>query len=181
MTVASLLPPNATPLERAIEQAMARNYDLPVGLRDLWNPSTCTIELLPYLAWGLSLDSWSPDWPEAVRRERVRQAISIQRRKGTAASVRAVVGTFGGTVAIREWWEMQPPGPPHTFQLVLNVSGQNGAPADAAFVDDVIAEVRRTKPVRSHFTFTQGIDAAGAVGLIGVARPATYARLALAA
>lgn len=181
MTFVSLLPPNATPLERAIEQASARAFDLPVGLRDLWNPTTCPIELLPYLAWALSLDTWSPDWPENVRRERVRQAISIQRRKGTAESVRAVVRAFGGSVAIREWWEMTPPGEPHTFSLVLNVAGQGGAPATAAFVDDVVAEIRRTKPVRSHFTFTQALAATGVIGAICVARPVAYARLDLAA
>lgn len=45
----------------------------------------------------------------------------------------------------------------------------------------MIGAVHRAKPVRSHFTFTQALTAAGAVGLVGAARPATYARLALAA
>jgi phage tail P2-like protein len=181
MTAPMLLPPNASALERAIDVTGARAFDLPVALRDLWNPSTCPVDLLPYLAWGLSLDSWSPDWPEAVRRERVRRAIPIQRRKGTAQSVRDVIASFGGAVAIREWWQTAPRGAPHTFALVLNVSAADGAPADAAFVDAIIAEVHRTKPVRSHFTFTQGVDARGAIRTIGVVRPVTYARLDMAA
>jgi len=110
----------------------------------------------------------------------VRKAIPIARQKGTAASVRAVVQSFGGSVAIREWWQVVPKADPHTFSLVLNLD-QNGAPASAAFVDQVIAEVGRAKPVRSHFTFTQGITAKASVGLVAAVRPTIYARLSCTA
>lgn len=176
-----LLPDNATRLERGLEDATARLGDMPVPLRSLWDPSTCPVDLLPYLAWALSIDSWSSEWPVGVKRERVRQAIAIQRRKGTSESVRAVVQSFGGSVAVREWWQQEPKGEPHTFSLVLNLGDQAGETATAEYVDQVIAEVARTKPTRSHFTFTQGLNAAGSIGLIGAARPITYARLALAA
>jgi phage tail P2-like protein len=176
----SLLPPNATPLERGLEGAIERLSDVPVPLRRLWSPDTAELSVeLPYLAWALSIDAWSSDWPEAVRRERVRQAMAIQRRKGTVESVRTVVQSFGGAIALREWWQKDPPGEPHTFELVLTLTGVEGAEASAAFVDAVIAEVARTKPVRSHFTFTQGLSAAGGVAVVGAARPTIYARLAL--
>lgn len=177
----TLLPPNSTPLERAVDAAAARIADIPTPLRDLWNPETCPADLLPYLAWALSIDAWSSDWPEPVRRARVRNAMAIARRKGTAESVRAVVESFGGSVALREWWQMEPPGAPHTFQLVVDLSGRDGAPATAAFADAVIAEVRRTKPVRSHFTYTQGLAFARPLGLIAAARPVIAARLQFAA
>jgi hypothetical protein len=45
-------------------------------------------------------------------------------------------------------------GLPHTFSLILNLDSA-GAPASAAFVDQVIAEVNRAKPARSTFTFTR--------------------------
>ncbi|WP_294257203.1 phage tail protein I [uncultured Sphingomonas sp.] len=179
--IRSLLPPNVTALERAIEAATARVGDLPVPLRDLINPDTCPLPLLPFLAWAVSIDAWSSDWPEAVKRTRVRRAIEIQRHKGTASSVRAVVESFGGAVALREWWQLDPPGPPHTFTLAVELSGGDGAPATAAFADAVINEVRRTKPVRSHFSFSQGLRFTGATGLVAVARPAIFTRLAFAA
>lgn len=174
---ASLLPPNASPLERAFEASTERMADLPVPLRELTDPDLCPLEDLPFLAWALSLDAWSSDWPEAVKRARVRHAIEIQRRKGTSDSVRSVVESFGGAVALREWWQTEPRGEPHTFALVVELSGTDGEPATAAFADAVIAEVSRTKPVRSHFTFTQGLSFARRVGMIGCARPATFARL----
>lgn len=177
----SLLPPTASKLERAIEAATARLMDIDTNLRKLWSPSDCPENLLPWLAWALSLDSWSSDWPIGIKRERVRRALEIARSKGTAASVRAVVQSFGGQVALREWWQQNPPADPHTFDLVLTLNGEGGQPATARFVDAVIAEVQRTKPVRSHFTFTQGLSAAGAVGLVAAARAANYVRLSLSA
>lgn len=176
MTYPSILPPYSTVQEKALEQLAAGMLDLPVAIRTIWSAYDCPIEFLPWLAWGLSLDNWSTDWSEAVKRERVRQAIPIARRKGTAESVRSVVASFGGSVAIREWWQMEPKGVPHTFNLVLSLD-QQGAPASAAFVDQVIGEVTRAKPARSHFTFTQGLSAAGHVGLVAEVRPTIYARL----
>lgn len=176
----SILPPASTALEKALEQIAAKRTDLPVQLRSYRQPANLDMSILPWLAWELSLDNWSSDWSEDVKRARVRQAIPIARQKGTAAAVRATVASFGGSVAIREWWQSEPRGEPHTFSLVMNLN-QNGAPASAAFVESVIAEVIRAKPARSHFTFTQGLSARGSVGLVAVARPAVFARISCAA
>lgn len=177
----TLLPPNATAFERAIEAATARVGNVPVPLRDLWNPATCPLSLLPYLAWALSIDSWSSDWPEMVKRKRVAAALQIQRSKGTADAVRTVVESFGGAVALREWWQTTPRGAPHTFELVVSLDGLVGAEQTAAFADAVIAEVHRAKPVRSVFTFSQALTARADLGVIAAARPAVFARLSLAA
>ena len=52
-----LLPANATPLERALAETTARLSDVAVPIRDLWSPENCPTELLPWLAWALSVDS----------------------------------------------------------------------------------------------------------------------------
>lgn len=171
----SLLPPNASPLERKLEQATLRLGTMAVPLRELWNPDTCPANLLPWLAWTLSLDNWQPYWPDAVKRERIRQAVAIQRRKGTAHSVRAVVASFGGALTLREWWQTNPRGTPHTFEVVLTLGA--GVPNTADYQRDIIGEIERTKPVRAHFTFTLGLAATGGLGLQGAARPITYRRL----
>jgi P2-related tail formation protein len=46
-------------------------------------------------------------------------------------------------------------GAPHTFEAVMTIANQDGQSATAMFVEDVIGEITRTKPVRSHFTFTR--------------------------
>lgn len=173
----TLLPLNATPGERNIEAATARIGDVGAPLRDLWNPDTCPAALLPWLAWALSIDGWRPTWPEYIKRARIRSALNVARKKGTADSVRQVVASFGGAITLREWWQNEPPTEPHTFELTLTVAGDGGAPPTAEFVDDVIAEVARTKPLRSHFTFTQGLTASTGVGVIAGARVAVYRRL----
>lgn len=174
----SLLPPNSTPLERALEQLAALRIDaIPVPHRDFWSAETCPEDALPWLAWGLSIDLWDPAWPIDIRRARVASAIAIQRIKGTAKSVSDVVASFGGQVAIREWWEQVPPGAPHTFSLTVALGGQGAAAPSAEFIDAVIGEVRRAKPVRSHFDFTVALNARARIGLRAVGRPAVFARI----
>lgn len=175
----SLLPPNATAQERALEAVTARISNVPIPAPDIIDPDTCPEALLPWLAWALSVDDWSADWTLRVKRAQVRNAIAIQRRKGTANSVSQIVEAFGGAVQLREWWQMEPPGEPHTFDMVLTVQGNDGQAASAEFVEAVINAVSRTKPVRSHFSFTQGLQATGAVGMVGGARVAGYRRLQL--
>lgn len=174
----SLLPINATAQERAIEAATARLASVPVPILSLWDPARCPVALLPWLAWALSVDTWSPDWPEAVKRARIARAIEIQRKKGTLAGIRAVVSVFGGAVSIVEWWQKTPRGTPHSFDVNLQLGQINGAPAPAALIEDVITEIRRAKPARSHFEFLLGVEAVAREGLIAVSRPAIYARLA---
>lgn len=177
MMFPSILPPASTSLERAVEQLTVRLNGVDVDLPSrLWNPEICPPDMLPWMAWGLSLDAWDSTWPESIRRSRVASAIAIARKKGTAASVRSVIASFGGSVAIREWWQMEPPGTPHTFSLVMNL-GDPDAPVSGSFVDQVIAEVTRVKPVRSHFTFTLGLNGAALIGLIAATRPIIYARI----
>lgn len=173
----SLLPPNATSVEKAIEASTARLERIDAPLRQLWNADTCPADLLPWLAWSLSIDAWDAAWPEALKRTRIRSAISIQRHKGTVASVRDTVESFGGGVALREWFEQDPPAAPYTFELTVTLNDLDGAPPSVAFVDQVIAEVGRTKPARAHFTFTQGLQATARLGLTVRGRAAIYARL----
>jgi phage tail P2-like protein len=99
----TLLPPNATPQEAAIDLASARIGDVPVPLDRLWNPLTCPESALPWLAWALSVDEWDAGWPEDRRRATIAQAVFVHRRKGTLASVRAALSAAGlGTATITE-------------------------------------------------------------------------------
>ncbi|WP_137681172.1 phage tail protein I [Aurantiacibacter suaedae] len=174
----SLLPPNAVALERALEQLVdARIGAIDVPLRDLWSAENCPEDLLPWLAWALSIDQWSSDWPLHIRRARVASAIAIQSIKGTTQSVIDVVDSFGGAVVVREWFEVDPPAAPHTFSLSVSLGGQSEAVPSQEFIDAVIAEVARTKPARSHFTFTTAQNARAAIGLRAVARPMVNTRI----
>ena len=177
----SLLAPNAKRLTRALEVIARKIEEIPTDLTVLADPERCPARFLPWLAFEQSVDSWKPDWSEAVKRSLIAASIGIHRRKGSAKSVRDVVRAFGGDVAIREWWQLEPRGEPHTFDIVITLTGQDGAPATAAFVEEVIDEVARTKPARSWFTATQGIRAESCLAIAAAARVANYRRLQLEA
>ena len=178
----SLLPPNASALDRAAEKVMATHLStIPQPHRALWNPDTCPLSHLPWLAWSMGVEAWRTEWPEAIKRAIVRNAIQVQRQRGTIKSVRDTVASFGGAISIRDWWQTTPKGTPHTFELVFTMTGQDGAQSSAAFVQDVMAEVARVKPLRSHFTFIQGLNASASIKLAAVGRPMAYARLDMAA
>ena len=90
-----LLPPNATPLERALEQVFARISETPVPVGDLWSPERCPVEFLPWLAWALSVDEWDGEWPEERKRAAIAQSAELHRHKGTVWSVREALRRAG--------------------------------------------------------------------------------------
>ena len=95
----SILPPNRTPFEEAIEGASAARFPPPVHLiADVWNPETCPADLLPYLAWGLSVDLWDERWSETTKREVCRKAFTLHRLKTTPAGIKAHVELTGAKV-----------------------------------------------------------------------------------
>ncbi|WNJ80517.1 phage tail protein I [Cedecea neteri] len=118
----SLLPPGSSSLERRLAQTCSGISDLQVPLRDLWNPATCPISFLPYLAWAFSVDRWDESWTESVKRRVVKDAFYIHQHKGTASAVRRVVEPFGFLIRIIEWWQTgEAPG---TFRLDIGVQDQ---------------------------------------------------------
>lgn len=78
-----ILSPNATEYERTLASQVDRLLELDIPIRKLWNPWTCPENLLPYLAWALSVDLWESDWPVTKRRSVVANAIKHHRIKGT--------------------------------------------------------------------------------------------------
>ncbi|EYC51449.1 tail protein [Hylemonella gracilis str. Niagara R] len=176
---AQLLPPNATALERAVVQVFAEELAcIPQPHRDLWNPSTCPVALLPLLAWSLGAETWDENWPVSIKRSVTSSALTTNRFKGRASAVRGIVRAFGGAITIVEWWQKTPKGVPHTFEIILSVGTEDAEDAAARYAQ-LIREVKRLKPLRSHFTATQALSARGTAHLAAVGRPATFRRLSL--
>lgn len=95
-----LLPPsNATPWEKVVSLVGAERRPLPAELiKAVWNPWTCPARLLPYLAWGLSVDIWDEAWPETKQREVVAKSLLLHRLKTTPAGIKAHVALTGAEV-----------------------------------------------------------------------------------
>jgi phage tail P2-like protein len=167
MTIESLLPPASTALERALEQVSALRVDaLDAPVDTVWNPATIAAPLLPWLAWGLSIDRWNPDWSEAKKRTAIADAIADQRQKGTPASLRTILNDYEPLLALVEWFDLNPRGIPHTFEIRLPVGDNRTPPERAAMIADVIRDIAMVKPVRSHFRFVQLLDLAQLIRVV---------------
>ncbi|HCD9834329.1 phage tail protein I [Pseudomonas corrugata] len=118
---ARLLPTNASELERLAAEAFAQIERTPIPLRELWNPDTCPVELLPILAWSFSVDRWSQAWPVSAKRNAIKAAYFIHAHKGTIGALRRVVEPLGYLIEVREWWQEAPLGVPGTFRLLIGV------------------------------------------------------------
>ena len=149
MTSPSLLPRNASDLERQAAQALTQIQRVPVPLRQLWNPDTCPAELLPYLAWSLSVDRWDSKWLEGTKRAAIRASYVIHSRKGTIGALRRVVEPLGYLIEIVEWWQTVPEGVPGTFALKVGV-------LDTGITEEMYQEltflIDDAKPVSRHLT-----------------------------
>jgi phage tail P2-like protein len=155
----SLLPPNATSGERGLEAAMRCGIDLS-AVGTLWNPATCPADVLPFLAWGLAISHWDPDWTEAEKRAAVADAIPFHQRKGTRAAVEEVLARFHPLLSVVEWWQAKPRRDPHTFE-VRAPAGPGGI--DASFLTEetanaIIRDVAAAKPLRAHFDFVFALE-----------------------
>jgi phage tail P2-like protein len=149
MGAVSLLPRNASQLERLAAQALAQIQRTPIPLRQLWNPMACPVDLLPYLAWAFSVDRWDSKWTEATKRAAIRSAYYIHSRKGTIGALRRVVEPLGYLIEVVEWFETIPEGVPGTFALKVGV-------LDTGITDEMYQEltflIDDAKPRSRHLT-----------------------------
>jgi phage tail P2-like protein len=147
------LPGNASELERSMaDMDWARLSAVEVDLvRSLTDPATCPLELLPWLAWAMSVDVWDPAWSEATKRAVIAAAPQSHRLKGTRRAVRLVLEALGLSPIITEWWEDAPVRRRGTFRVTIPITGV-GLELDAALFENARAAVRSAKPKSRVFT-----------------------------
>ncbi|HAY0634732.1 TPA: phage tail protein I [Serratia marcescens] len=164
----TLLPPSAGAWMRHTETVTARLSAITVALRTLWTPTACQVELLPYLAWALSVDRWDKNWPAEKKIAAIQQSYWLHRRKGTRAAVRRVIEDMGFAASFTEWFDTGDQ--PGTFRLEVDVN-------DVGITVKTLSELERlvgdAKPVSRHLaglaiaTRTTGIITIGAAATAG--------------
>lgn len=173
----SLLPPNASRLERAVESAIVRAAEIDDPVDTLNRPATIAANLLPFMAWQFSVDRWNSDWSEARKRQAVGTAIVDHRRKGTPAALDTLLGDHDPRLRIVEWFEQSPRRAPHTFEVQLPLDATGGQRSTAAFATAVAADIAHVKPARSHYVLLQMLGGAGGAALVGAVGAAGLARI----
>lgn len=180
ITAKSLLPPNTTDAEHALEDTLRMDVDLS-AVGTLWNPATCPAVVLPFLAWGLAIARWDSTWTEAEKRAAVAEAIPFHKRKGTRAAVMEVLDRFHPLLELVEGWQTDPRRIAHTFEVRASaalIPADFLTPETAA---SIIRDVAAVKPVRSHFNFVQYVEAQAMAYLSSTMLPASYGRYDLTA
>lgn len=154
-----LLPTGSSLLEVAAAEALATLSTMDVPLRQLWNPQTCPVQLLPYLAWAWSVDRWDSGWSESTKRAVVTAARYVHRHKGTIGAIRRVVEPLGYLIRVIEWWKTNET--PGTFRLDVGV-------LDTGITEEMYNELERliadAKPCSRHLIgLSINLDANGAI------------------
>jgi len=140
--MSDLLPPNATKQERGLSESVARVTATPVPIADTWSPYRCPVEILPYLAWALSVDEWEADWTDAAKRYAIAQSVEIHRRKGTIGALKRALQRLNFEVSIDE-----DTGEAYTFRLIADVTHSRLSSWESLSEAEKVA--LRTKNVRS--------------------------------
>ncbi|MFA0266830.1 phage tail protein I [Vibrio cyclitrophicus] len=147
MDKSSLLPENLGDLERDLDAAISRMEDIEVPISTLWDPWNCPIELLPWLAWAVSVDSWRSHWPEDVKRRTVANSLDMHRIKGTRPAVELAIESLGLDYRLLEWFQETPKAQPGTFSLDVYIDDDSYSATNNAELEQVINDA---KNIRSH-------------------------------
>lgn len=150
--MSELLPHNATGFETALDDVTARIGAVPVRVRDVWDPDTCPENVLPWLAWALSIDQWNTAWTAQQKRDAIKAAILVQKVKGTIGAVRAGLSAIDLDTRVVEWHREQTPGAPYTYRLLIDASANA---ATLAEILEALDTIERVKSLRSHMTEVQ--------------------------
>lgn len=138
-----LLPYNASVQEIALEQTTGNRIEsIPLPLKSSWNPDTCPVELLPWLAWAFSVDVWDHNWTEFNKRKAIKDSAYVHQRKGTIGALKRALTLAGFSANVIE----RPEDEPYTFNVVVNTSESGVNEAQHALCLKIINE---TKNVRS--------------------------------
>lgn len=142
-----LLPSNATSTERKLSLVGSRMTSIPIPVSEVWSPWKAPEQVLPWLAWALSVDNWDKNWSVEQKRAVIADAPVSQKIKGTLAAVESNLIALGVTIRIQEWFNQIPEGEPYTYVLWLDVKEDT---LDQEKLDRILDIINTKKNLRSH-------------------------------
>lgn len=153
MSDQSLLPPNATGLEKAVSLLGLRVTNLPVPLLSLHRVDDCPVAYLPWLAWARRVEYWNPDWSATQKRQAIAQATTFNRQRGTRSSIEQLLDQVLGSTdyQLLAWHQLTPKGQPYTFSVRIDDL------LSIAQLAQIHSAVDATKSVRDQYSITATI------------------------
>lgn len=135
-----------------------------------------TSEQLDHLAYGWDASVWRDYWSIELKRSIIKNVVTEKRKRGTLKAVKDAVASLGSAATIKEWWQLEPKGAPHTFTVSATLSSLNGV-LDSEMQEDLFTLIDDAKPARSHYTLVIIRDVKGRLGVTGYIRHVSYARI----
>ena len=133
---------------------------------------------LDHMARQMDVDVWRDSWPADKKRSVLLASYDVKRHAGTVGAVRTVLRSLGATVLLKEWWELDPQGTPHTFTLTAIASPSSG---NSTLTDeeqeDLVRAINGAKPVRSHYELVIATAHTGGIAVSGNLRHVIMARV----
>lgn len=145
----SLLPSNATPVERALSDTIAEAFaNLPTGasIAEVVEWSTCPVPLLPYLAWEWSVDEWVPAWSDDIKRSTIAASWDVHSVKGTRYAIERAIEATGLGATVKEWFDYGGA----RFRFRLDVNDTESRPWTTKEFNTLYRVAIRSKNVRSY-------------------------------
>jgi phage tail P2-like protein len=105
---------------------------------------TLSSDVLDHLAWQLQVDIWRSDLPVGKKRDLIRIALAIHRKKGTPWAVEQAMAAVGVPIGLEEWWEYG--GDPYYFRVRVQAIAD---PLSREAVLGMMSNIEAYKNVRS--------------------------------
>lgn len=160
--MSSLLPPNATKLERNIEQLGERTTRLLVPFIELHRVEQCPVPFLAWLAWDHRVEYWRSDWSEAEKRQAIEESTAFNAQRGTRSSIESLLSKFAENFQLKAWHEFNPPQAPFTFVVIIK---------DVSISIDQLLQIQTaveaTKSARDNFSISAKVVSSGNIQIVG--------------
>lgn len=154
-------------------QRVSSETDLP---SIYYNLDKLTSEQLDHLAYSWDAAVWRQSWKLEIKRSVIKNIILDKRKLGTLGAVKGAIETIGSVTEIKEWWQEEPKGTPHTFKVIARLNSYEGV-LDTELQEDLIGLIDDAKPVRSHYDFIMQKSFSANIWNVGIYRKLSYARV----
>lgn len=154
--MSSLLPPNATKLEKNIEQLGLHISILPVPFVELHRVELCPVPFLAWLAWDHRVEYWRSDWNESEKRQSIIESKPFNAQRGTRSSIENLLSKVATNYELKAWHQFNPPQPPFTFVVIINEL--------IISIDQLLqiqTAVEATKSARDQFSIAATVSSSG--------------------
>jgi phage tail P2-like protein len=162
-----LLPHNASMLMRSLAELLTSPAQTHI-LTHIWHPQDCPAELLPWLAWALSVDDWNDAWSEHTKRQIIDDAFVVHQYKATPFALKTALDSLNIETDIREWWH-QKDAQPGTIVVNAMVNENLDSNEEGLLTRAMLAQVKRiidtVKRASIHVDVQLGISLKEQIGM----------------